>query len=98
MYYQVGVLEENKDSISLAVENYNKSLRAQNANPTQNTYTYERLGNLYFKKNAFQLASAYYDSVLQVAENKTALRIRRVKRKFKNLAALIAYEEDCKDE
>ena len=96
LYYQVGVLEENKDSISLAVENYNKSLRAQNANPTQNTYTYERLGNLYFKKNAFQLASAYYDSVLQVAENKTALRIRRVKRKFKNLAALIAYEKTVK--
>ena len=96
LYYQVGVLEEYKDSISLAVENYNKSLRAQNANPTQNTYTYERLGNLYFKNNEFQLASSYYDSVLQVAENKTALRIRRVKRKFKNLAALIAYEKTVK--
>ena len=83
LYYQVGVLEEYKDSISLAVENYNKSLRAKNAKPTQKTYTYERLGNLYFKNNEFQLASSYYDSVLQVAENKTALRIRRVKRKFK---------------
>jgi len=96
LYYQVGVLEEYKDSISLAVENYNKSLRAKNAKPTQKTYTYERLGNLYFKNNEFQLASSYYDSVLQVAENKTALRIRRVKRKFKNLAALIAYEKTVK--
>jgi len=96
LYYQVGVLEEYKDSISLAVENYNKSLRAKNAKPTQKTYTYERLGNLYFKNNEVQLASSYYDSVLQVAENKTALRIRRVKRKFKNLAALIAYEKTVK--
>ena len=96
LYYQVGVLEEYKDSISLAVENYNKSLRAKNAKATQKTYTYERLGNLYFKNNEFQLASSYYDSVLQVAENKTALRIRRVKRKFKNLAALIAYEKTVK--
>jgi len=96
LYYQVGVLEEYKDSISLAVENYNKSLRAKNAKPTQKTYTYERLGNLYFKNNEVQLASSYYDSVLQVAENKTALRIRRVKRKFKNLAALIAYKKTVK--
>ena len=96
LYYQVGVLEEYKDSISLAVENYNKSLRAKNAKATQKTYTYERLGNLYFKNNEVQLASSYYDSVLQVAENKTALRIRRVKRKFKNLAALIAYEKTVK--
>lgn len=96
LYYQVGVLEENKDSIFLAVENYNKSLRAKNAKPTQKTYTYERLGNLYFKNNEFQLASAYYDSVLQVAENKNELRIRRVKRKFKNLASLIAFENTVK--
>lgn len=96
LYYQVGALEENKDSIFLAVENYNKSLRAKNAKPTQKTYTYERLGNLYFKNNEFQLASAYYDSVLQVAENKNELRIRRVKRKFKNLASLIAFENTVK--
>ncbi|CAI8298268.1 MAG: Uncharacterised protein [Polaribacter sp. SA4-10] len=96
LYYQVGVLEENKDSTFWAVENYNKSLRAKNAKPTQKTYTYERLGNLYFKNNEFQLASAYYDSVLQVAENKNELRIRRVKRKFKNLASLIAFENTVK--
>ena len=96
LYYQVGVLEENKDSTFWAVENYNKSLRAKNAKPTQKTYTYERLGNLYFKNNEFQLASAYYDSVFQVAENKNELRIRRVKRKFKNLASLIAFENTVK--
>ncbi len=96
LYYQVGVLEENKDSISLAVENYNKSIQAKNAKPTQKTYTYERLGDLYFKNNEFQLASAYFDSVLQVAENSTELRIRRVKRKFKNLASLIAFENTVK--
>ena len=96
LYYQVGVLEEYKDNTSLAIENYNKSLRAKNAKPTQKTYTYERLGNLYFKNNEFQLASSYYDSVLQVAKNKTDLRIRRVNRKFKNLASLIAFENTVK--
>ena len=58
LYYQVGVLEEYKDSISLAIKNYNKSLRAKNAKPTQKTYTYERLGNLYFKNNLLMKSSS----------------------------------------
>ena len=93
LYYQVGVIEEGKDSISLAIENYNKSLRVKSAQPQQKTYTYESLGNLYFKNNEFQLASAYFDSVLKVSTDSTELRIRRAKRKFKNLASLIKFEE-----
>jgi len=93
LYYQVGVLEESKDSTSLAILNYNKSLRAKSAKPLQKTYTYESLGNLYFKKNEFQLASAYYDSVLKVSNDNSELRIRRIKRKFKNLASLIQFEK-----
>jgi uncharacterized protein HemY len=96
LYYQVGVLEENKDSISLAIENYNKSLRTKNAKPQQKSYTYESLGNLYFKNNQFQLASSYYDSVIKVSGDNNELRIRRVKRKFKNLASLIKFENTVK--
>ena len=93
LYYHLGVLEENRDSISLAIKNYNKSLRVKSAKPIQKTYTYERLGNLYFKDNKYQLASAYYDSVLKAAKDDKELRIRRVARKFKNLASLIKYEK-----
>ena len=96
LYFQVGVLDENKDSISLAIKNYNKSLRAKSGKSQQKTYTYERLANVYFKKNEFQLASSYYDSVLKVAKNPSSLRIRRVKRKFKNLASLIKFEKEVK--
>ena len=93
LYYQVGVLHQNNDSLQLAAENYNQSLRAKNGGDKQKTFTYEKLGNLSFKADAYKAASAYYDSVLQVTKDTLDLRIRRVKRKHKNLASLIKFEE-----
>jgi hypothetical protein len=49
---------------------------------------------LHFKDAEYQYASAYYDSVLQVSKDSLNLRIRRVKRKYKNLASLIKFEEE----
>lgn len=99
LYYQVAVLEENNDSIAAAIDNYNRSLRSKNGSDKQKTFTYERLGNLNFNRSNYILASAYYDSVLQVAENtedKFHVRIRRVKRKYKSLASLIQFEKIVK--
>ena len=93
LFYQVGVIHENYDSVALAKTFYNNSLRALNGTDKQKTYTYEHLGNLYFKNSEYQLASSYYDSVLTVATDTLDLRIRRVKRKYKNLASLIKSEE-----
>lgn len=92
LYYQVGFLHEKNDSISAAIDYYNQSIKAKNGSNKQKTFTYEKLGNLYFKKDDYQLASAYYDSVLNVTSDSLDLRIRRVKRKYKNLASLIKFE------
>ncbi|WP_298882772.1 hypothetical protein [uncultured Polaribacter sp.] len=92
LYYQVGYLHEKNDSIHLAVDYYNKSLRAQSDNVKQQTFTFERLGNINFKNSEYQLASAYYDSILNIATDTLSLRIRRIKRKHKNLASLINFE------
>ena len=67
-------------------------IRAKHGSKKQQSYTYEKLGNLYFNQKKYITASNYYDSVLQVATNKKNLRIRRVKRKHKNLASLLKYE------
>lgn len=93
LYYQQGVLNQNNDSIQLAIDSYNKSLRAKDASDQQKTYAYEKLGNLSFNQDAYQNASAYYDSILQIAKDTLTLRIRRIKRKHKNLASLIDFEE-----
>ncbi|ARV06973.1 hypothetical protein BTO04_09870 [Polaribacter sp. SA4-10] len=93
LYYQSGVLHEKNDSIRTAINFYNKSIRTKLGGNKQKTFTYERLGDLYFKDSEYQLASAYYDSVLQISEDPKELRIRRIKRKYKNLASLIKFEE-----
>ncbi|MEE9406744.1 MAG: tetratricopeptide repeat protein [Polaribacter sp.] len=92
LYYQVGFLHEKNDSINLAIDYYNQSIKAKNGGNKQKTFTYEKLGNLYFKKDDYLLASAYYDSVLNAASSSSDLRIRRIKRKHKNLASLIKFE------
>ena len=94
LYYQTGVLHQNKDSIQLAKVYYNSSLRAKDGSDKQKIFTYEKLGNLYFKDSEYQYASAYYDSVLQVSKDSSNLKIRRIKRKYKNLASLIKFEEE----
>lgn len=91
LYYQVGILKENKDSINQAINFYNKSLR-QDGGAKQKTFTYQRLGEIHFNKDDYLSANAYYDSVLRLATDTLELRIRRVKRKYKNLASLIGFE------
>lgn len=93
LYHQLAVLEARRDNLSKAILNYNKSLRVKNGNTKQKTYSYEGLANLYFKKQAYLLASAYYDSILLVAKDKQNLRIKRVERKAKNLRLLSKYEK-----
>lgn len=92
LYYQTAVLNETQDSLKLAISNYNKSLRAPNGGEKQRTFTYEKLGNIYFKNSEYLDASTYYDSVLQISKDSLDLRIRRIKRKQKSLASLIKFE------
>ena len=93
LYYQTANLYERKDSIDLAISYYKKSLRVAEASDKQKTFSFENLGDIYFKNDEYQLANSYYDSILQIATDSLDLRIRRVKRKHKNLASLIKFEE-----
>ena len=93
LYYQTAVIHQHYDSIQLAKKCYNNSLRAKNGTDQQKSYTYEKLGNLYFNNSEYVAASSYYDSVMKVSVDTLELRIRRVKRKYKNLASLIKYEK-----
>ncbi len=96
LYYQTGILEENRDSIDNAISYYKKSAAAKNANSYQKTYTFERLGTLNFNQQNYLLASAYYDTVLQISDKEKygdEKRIRRIKRKNKGLAKLKKHED-----
>ena len=97
LYYQVGILEEERDSIDRAILNYNKSLRAKNGKAKQKTFSYEKLATIYFKDLDYVTAGAYYDSILNVATNKETLRIKRIERRSKNLASLTKFEKILKN-
>lgn len=92
LYYQRGVLEENRDSLAAAIGFYKKSLRASKQNVLQKVASYEKLGSIYFASAEYQLASTYYDSVLQTATKPFNLKILSVQRKHKRLADLMKYE------
>ena len=94
IYYQMAVLEQQRDSLNEAILNYNKSLRAKNGGAKQKTYSYEQLAKIYFKDLDYVTSGAYYDSILQVAKNKNTLRIKRFERRAKNLSSLVKYEKN----
>jgi tetratricopeptide (TPR) repeat protein len=93
LYYQEAVLHRNNDSIKLAINSFNNSIQAKKGSEKQQSFSYEKLASIYFKNSKYQLASSYFDSVLKVDSDSLNLRYRRIKRKHKNLASLIKFEE-----
>lgn len=96
LYYQKGLLEEKRDSLHIALQDFKSSLRVPDGDNVQKTYTYEKLGNIAFDYSLFVQASSYYDSVIQISQNSTDKRIRQIRRKHKNLAALTTFETTLK--
>lgn len=94
LYYQVAVLKQESDNLEEAIFYYNQSLRAKNGGAKQKTYSYEQLAKIYFKDLDYVTAGAYYDSILQVAQNKNTIRIKRLERRAKNLSSLVKYEKN----
>jgi len=92
LYYQKGLIESQNDSIKIALDDFEKSLGAPNAKEYQRELTYEAIGNIYFDKAKFELAGAYYDSIIAITTNKNEKRIRRLVRKRESLEEVISYE------
>ncbi len=99
LYYQLGVLEEKNGNTKTAICYFKNALKTKNDDGYQKTFTYEGLGDIYFKKSDYLLAGAYYDSVLKVVpkEYENEKRIRKIKRKNKGLGKLKKYEDILKN-
>jgi len=96
LYYQIGRLEAQRDSTDKAIVNYQKSLHVVGGDVYQKTFSYEKLGDIFFDKANFVLASSYYDSVVQISKEGSEIRIRKIKRKHRSLAGLIRFENVLK--
>ena len=93
LYYHAGLISQKRDSLAFAYDFYEKSIRHNTKKPLQKSLSYEKLGDLYFDNTKFEIAGAYYDSVLQIKElDQNTKRIRKIIRKRESLNAVIFYE------
>ncbi|OQY04211.1 MAG: hypothetical protein B6I20_03440 [Bacteroidetes bacterium 4572_117] len=64
IYYALGRIELNEKDIPKAIEYFNKSASAKSSNKNQKVKTYMVLADYYGKKQNYQIASPYYDSIV----------------------------------
>ena len=91
VYRQIALYHEDQDSLRLAEEYYNKSLRAESKDAILNAKNYRALGQMAFDALDYTLAGAYYDSTLTQMDEGTK-EFRLLKRQRENLQDVITYE------
>lgn len=91
IYNQKAVYFKALDSIDLAIEHYNKSLRTNSEDKILESFNYKTLGDISFDFKEYAKAGAYYDSTLErmVVDSK---KYRVLKKKRVNLDDVILYE------
>ena len=92
IYRQIAEYHLERESDSLALSYFNKSLRATQNMPKLNALNYENLAEYNFDDNQYKAAGAYYDSVLVNLPENTK-KYRATKKKLDNLEDVIAYED-----
>lgn len=91
IYYRIAEFHRENASDSLSEAYYNKSLRKITSDKYLKSLNYETLGNMYFDRNVYKTAGAYYDSTMTaMVQNSKPFRI--IKRKRENLDDVIYYE------
>ncbi len=93
LYYQAAILELAEGNEGRAEFFLELSLRKNMQKPFQKSMSYEQMGELYFNRNQFEVAGAYYDSVLQIPIDRNTRRMRRIIRKRESLNDVILYED-----
>jgi len=92
IYHQIGEYHRSDESELLAVDYYNKSLRANANDKLLNAKNYQYLGDINFDNAQYKEAGAYYDSTL-INLKQNSKEFRSIKRKRDNLADVIYYED-----
>lgn len=92
LHYYSGLIHKNSGRVDLAEEHFIASAHARDAQQFQIGLSYEELGDLQFDKANYVASGAYYDSVLQLPQDRNSKRIRKLERKSENLKEVIYYE------
>ena len=92
LYYQAGLISLKSESYEQARGLFELSVIHNTSKPYQKSLSYESLGDFYFDKTSFEIAGAYYDSVLQIPIDQNTKRMRKIIRKRESLNDVIYYE------
>jgi tetratricopeptide (TPR) repeat protein len=92
IYFQLAEFHYQQDSVALAIDYYNRSLRTPSGNTYLQSLDYQTLGNINFDAAQFEVAGAYYDSTLTMLPDNSR-EYRLIKRKRDNLDDVIYYEK-----
>lgn len=96
LYYQAGLISLKNNNLYEARKYFEASVLHNTKKPFQKSLSYESLGNFYFDQTSFEMAGAYYDSVLQIPIDQNTKRIRKIIRKRESLNDVIYYENVAK--
>ncbi|MFW5760744.1 MAG: tetratricopeptide repeat protein [Cyclobacteriaceae bacterium] len=67
IFYEIAEFEMKQENVEAAVNNYRESIATSVSNPRQKSYSYLRLGEIYYDHyKEYETAKAYYDSVVSV--------------------------------
>ena len=92
IYNQIGEYYKKNDSIDLAIDFYNKSIKSYREDRVMQSVNYQTLAEIYFDDRSYKSAGAYYDSTLTNLEEGSR-QYRRIKKKRENLDDVIKYED-----
>ncbi|WP_420571302.1 tetratricopeptide repeat protein [Kordia sp.] len=92
IYRQLGEYHLSQDSLKLAEEYFNKSVRKATTDKYIKALDYENLAALRFDDANYKDAGKYFDSTLSNLEKNTR-KFRRIEKKRANLDDVIAYED-----
>lgn len=95
IYRQLGEYHLAEDSLELAEEFFNKSLRKVQTDKPLKALDYENIAALRFDDANYKDAGKYYDSTLLNLKKNTR-KFRKIEKKRANLDDVIAYEEVAK--
>ncbi|CAN5147395.1 hypothetical protein BH23BAC1_BH23BAC1_01760 [soil metagenome] len=67
IYYEMAEFEIKQDNLDKAIVHYNSSITVSTNNPRQKSFSYLKLGRIYYEnKKDYELAKLYYDSTIAV--------------------------------
>ncbi|MGY5352318.1 type IX secretion system periplasmic lipoprotein PorW/SprE [Wenyingzhuangia sp. IMCC45533] len=96
LLYEKGLIYEATDSITQAKQFFTQSIQSSIRDVNQIMLSYEKLGDISYDEKKYPVAKSYYDSLVDVAQNKKSKTVVRIKRKSKSLEKVVGLASEAK--